>query len=157
MKSKVTLGIANKLNFSFQNHGLVENDPIVTENVVLETSHVPRVSTMIPTSKASTLLQVFGGSSPECSGREVRLVWAPKIANFAVARSIQILFEVLGAVFVLCFEVQTPLCCGESNWVRRKSRLGWWRRFTKRTVSLNEVLWPWCISFCDFPDLVRLW
>ncbi len=74
MKSKVTLGIANKLNFSFQNHGLVENDPIVTENVVLETS----VSTMIPTSKASTLLQVFGGASSECSGREVRLVWAQK-------------------------------------------------------------------------------
>lgn len=60
----------------------MENDPIVAEKVVLETSHVFLVS-MIPTSKASfTLLQVFGGSSPECTGREVRLAWAPKIADF---------------------------------------------------------------------------
>ena len=43
---------------------------------------------MIRTSKASTLLQVFGGSSPERTGREVRLAWGPRIAPFGVARSI---------------------------------------------------------------------
>lgn len=97
---------------------------IVTENVVLETSHVFLVS-MIPTSKASTLLQVFGGSSPERTGREVRLAWAPKIAPFGVARSIPDIRSCFKFWMLLCFAfhwrskllsaVANPIESGESQ------------------------------------------